>query len=236
MVNILIATNDINIIKRLTNEIITNNYDIRIAKISNNSQETVDILNNTNIDIIFLDLKMVGNNLNVIVEKLNDNKKEKYKDSIIIMSETFNKIQNIARNCMIGGYILQEADRDEVIYKVNKVVEKKDIEVKRKAIIKELEYINYNTDYKGTNYLIDTILQVYRNRNLIMENLQKDVYPIISEIYKKSVNTIRCNIRHATECMYCECDIKKLNEYFGIIDDERPSTKDVIYTVLSKIS
>ncbi len=236
MVNILIATNDINIIKRLTNEIITNNYDIRIAKISNNNQETVDILNNTNIDIIFLDLKMVGNNLNVIVEKLNDNKKEKYKDSIIIMSETFNKIQNIARNCMIGGYILQEADRDEVIYKVNKVVEKKDIEVKRKAIIKELEYINYNTDYKGTNYLIDTILQVYRNKKLIMENLQKDVYPIISEIYKKSVNTIRCNIRHATECMYCECDIKKLNEYFGIIDDERPSTKDVIYTVLSKIS
>jgi len=103
-------------------------------------------------------------------------------------------------------------------------VEKKDVEVKRKAIIKELEYISYNTDYKGTNYLIDTILQVYRNKNLIMENLQKDVYPIISDIYKKSVNTIRCNIRRATECMYCECDIKKLNEYFGIIDDERPST------------
>ncbi len=236
MVNILIATNDINIIKRLTNEIITNNHDIRIAKISNSNQETIDMLNNTNIDIMFLDLKMVENNLNVIVEKLNDNKKEKYKDSIIIMSETFNKIEDITRNCMVGGYILQEADIDEVIYKVNKVVEKKDVEVKRKAIIKELEYISYNTDYKGTNYLIDTILQVYRNKNLIMEDLQKDVYPIISDIYKKSVNTIRCNIRRATECMYCECDIKKLNEYFGIIDDERPSTKDVIYTVLSKIS
>ena len=86
MVNILIATNDINIIKRLTNEIITNNHDIRIAKISNSNQETIDMLNNTNIDIMFFDLKMVENNLNVIVEKLNDNKKEKYKDSIIIMS------------------------------------------------------------------------------------------------------------------------------------------------------
>jgi len=112
-----IATNDINIIKRLTNEIITNNHDIRIAKISNSNQETIDMLNNTNIDIMFLDLKMVENNLNVIVEKLNDNKKEKYKDSIIIMSETFNKIEDITRNCMVGGYILQEADIDEVIYK-----------------------------------------------------------------------------------------------------------------------
>ena len=53
MVNILIATNDINIIKRLTNEIITNNHDIRIAKISNSNQETIDMLNNTNIDIMF---------------------------------------------------------------------------------------------------------------------------------------------------------------------------------------
>lgn len=61
MVNILIATNDINIIKKLTNEIITNNYDIRIAKICNSNDETIDILNNTNIDIIFLDLKMIGN-------------------------------------------------------------------------------------------------------------------------------------------------------------------------------
>ncbi|MCI8485687.1 MAG: hypothetical protein HFJ20_00885 [Clostridia bacterium] len=236
MVNILIATKNINIIKRLTNEIITNNYDIRIGKICNNNEEIIDILNNTNIDIIFLDLKMVGNSLNAMFEKLDNNKKGQYKDSIIIMSDTFNQIENISRNCMVVDYILQDADRDEIIYKINKVVEKKDIEIKRKAIIRELEYINYNTDYKGTNYLIDTILQVYRNKKLMMENLQKDVYPIISNIYKKSVNTIRCNIRRATECMYCECDIKKLNEYFGIIDDERPSTKDVIYTVLSKIS
>ncbi len=236
MVNILIATNDINIIKKLTNEIITNNYDIRIAKICNSNDETIDILNNTNIDIIFLDLKMIGNNLNIFFEKLNNNKRERYKDSIIIMSDMFSQIENISKNNMIVEYILQESDRDEIIYKVNKVVEKKDIDVKRKAIIKELEYINYNTDYKGTNYLIDTILQVYRNKKIMIENLQKDVYPIISQIHKKSINTIRCNIRHATECMYCECNIKKLNEYFGIIDDERPTTKDVIYTVLSKIS
>ncbi len=76
MVNILIATNDINIIKKLTNEIITNNYDIRIAKICNSNDETIDILNNTNIDIIFLDLKMIGNDLNIFFEKLNNNKRE----------------------------------------------------------------------------------------------------------------------------------------------------------------
>lgn len=237
MVNVLIATNDINIIKRLTNEIIVDNYDIRIARISIDENETINILNNANIDVVFLDLKMIKNRVNAMLEKLSDYKKEKYKNSIIIMSDIFRPIEQIYKNDMIVDYILEKSSEDEIIYKVNRAIANKDVESKRRAIIKELEYIRYNLEYKGTNYLIDTILQVYKNSKLMLiNNLQNDIYPIIANMYNKSVNTIRCNIRHATECMYCECDIKKLNEYFGIIDDERPTTKDVIYTVLSKIS
>lgn len=59
MVNILIATNDMKIVKKLTNEILVDNYDVRIAKISTNEDETINILNNANIDVVFLDLKIV---------------------------------------------------------------------------------------------------------------------------------------------------------------------------------
>lgn len=233
MVDILIITKDICTIKGLVNKVMKDISNIRITKIATDKDEAIDILNNEDIDIVFLDLKMFRKSLNIILEKV---KKEKYKDSIIIISKEFSPIEHITKDNMIVEYILEDLSKDETIYKINRVVAKKDIEIKRQEIIKQLQYINYNTDYKGTNYLIDTILQVYMNKKLMMENLQKDIYPIISDIYKKSVNTIRCSIRHATECMYYECDIKKLNEYFGIIDDERPTTKDVIYTVLSKIS
>ena len=237
MVNILIATNDMKIVKKLTNEILVDNYDVRIAKISTNEDETINILNNANIDVVFLDLKMIKNSVNEMLDKLSDYKKEKYKNSIIIISDIFRPIEQIYKNDMIVDYILEKSSKDEIIYKVNRAIANKDVEVKRRAIIKELEDIRYNLEYKGTNYLIDTILQVYQNRKLMLiNNLQSDIYPIIANMYNKSINTIRCNIRHATDCMYYENKKKKLNEYFGLVDDEKPTTKDVIYTVLNKIS
>ena len=164
MVNILIATNDMKIVKKLTNEILVDNYDVRIAKISTNEDETINILNNANIDVVFLDLKMIKNSVNEMLDKLSDYKKEKYKNSIIIISDIFRPIEQIYKNDMIVDYILEKSSKDEIIYKVNRAIANKDVEVKRRAIIKELEDIRYNLEYKGTNYLIDTILQVYANK------------------------------------------------------------------------
>ena len=237
MVNILIATNDIKLIKKLINEVLAQNQNIRLYKISTNESETIKILNNSNINITFLDAKIIKSSINEMLGRIRQDKKEKYKNSIVIISNNLKVIKQINKNEMIIDYIMEKSSKEDMAYKINKIISKKDIEVKRKEIIKELEYIRYNLDYKGTNYLIDTILQVYINEKLmIVDNLQNDVYPIIANIHRKSINTIRCNIRHATECMYCECDMKKLKEYFGLMEDEKPTTREVVYTVLSKIS
>lgn len=236
MVNVQIATNNINLIKKLINEIMTLKTNVRVAKITTNEEETIQVLNNKNIDVIFLDLRMIKKSANIMLDMIKEDKKQKYKDSIIIISDIFEPIEQLVKNEMIIDYILEKSSKDEIMYKVNRVIGNKDIESKRREIIKELEYIRYNTEYKGTSYLVDTILQVYINKKLMLDNLQKDIYPIISNIYKKSINTIRCNIRHATDSMYCECDMNILKEYFGLVEDEKPTTKEVIYAVLNKIS
>ena len=45
---------------------------------------------------------------------------------------------------------------------IKTLIEKKDLENKKAQIVKELEYIGYKFKYKGTHYLTETIMQIYR--------------------------------------------------------------------------
>ena len=38
------------------------------------------------------------------------------------------------------------------------------------------------------------------------------------------------------EQMYIECDSKRIKQYFGFINDYKPTTKNAIYTIYNKIT
>ena len=83
----------------------------------------------------------------------------------------------------------------------NKEIKKINLEQVKKQIHKELNEINYNYSYKGTKYLEETILEIYK-KNLAFEgNLEKEIYPIIANKYKKKIETIYGNIKFATNHM-----------------------------------
>ena len=46
---------------------------------------------------------------------------------------------------------------------------------KRNQILQELKHIGYNIEYIGTKYLLETILELYRNRDLMLDNLQQNI-------------------------------------------------------------
>lgn len=236
MVNMLIANKDIFKLKKLVNEVITNNKNIRIAKITTDGEETLNALNNDNIDVALIELDLPTITGIDVLKRLSEEGKQKYKDSIVIVAEEFKAAQKLIGNEMIYDYIIQGTNKNEMMYKVNRMIKEKDMEENRKKIIQELKYIGYNIEYVGTNYLIETILQIYINRELMLDNLQQEIYPIVSKMYNKSVHNIKCNITRATECMYYECDSKRLKDYFGFYDDTKPTAKTVMFTVLNKIN
>lgn len=234
MVNTLIVDDNLNFSMQLINDI-SEIMDIKICKICTNGNEALEILKNTEIDVIILDIIMPVCDGIEVLNILTNLQKEKYNSSIIVISGDNSYIPQLRDNPLVYDFITKGTCKEEMIHKIKKLIDKKNSEDKKKKIISELKNIGYDMRYKGTLYLIEVIFQVYLNSELLIDNLQKDVYPILSKIYHKTINNIKCNINNATEAMYYNCDSKKLKEYFNFYDDVKPTTKTVIYTILNKI-
>ena len=57
----------------------------------------------------------------------------------------------------------------------------------------------------------------------------------IAKKYNKTVNTVKGDIRSATNSMFYECDETRLKNYFNFYTVSKPKPKLVIYTVLNKL-
>lgn len=187
--------------------LINQDIDVSINGIANSETSATQILDRKSLDIIFLDKGLVSNFSDAFLDE--------YNDKIIVISQ-------------------------KDLININKILTplcvKFAAENKKEQIRTELKYLGYSFKYSGSQYLTDAILQVYLNQDIISDNLQGCVYPIVSKIYSKSVQNIKNSILKATDHMYYDCDINRLKTYFGFNEDTRPSIKEVIFAVLSKVS
>lgn len=110
-----------------------------------------------------------------------------------------------------------------------------DKELKNK-IINELIYLGYDLSYKGTQYLIESIAYIMYEPDMYLKNLEKNVYTKISNVYNTSIHNVKCDINRANTIMYTTCEIEKLKNYFGFTIDTKPKIKNVITTIIHKIS
>lgn len=210
MLNALVISKNINFIQSLLNDLSTSNLQIRVASISTTKSKTFEVLNSPNFKIVFLDKEVESDYPKAFVRN---------SKNIIVLSykEGFNLIS--PRNLRF----------------LKELIEKSDLERRRAKVSRELEYIGYKFKYKGTHYLREAILQMLENRNTMIDNLQTDVYPVIANMYNKTTLNIKSSINKATECMYYECDAKRLEDYFKCGEDVKPTVKQVIFTVIGKI-
>lgn len=241
MINILIADDNIYYARALMNTI--NNQMDEVAKVSHiaiDGQETINILNNNNIDIVLLDLEMPIYNGIDILNYLEKEDKEKYKNSIIVISAESELIAKLKNQEYIYCIINKLTSISSVIKIISELVNQKN-EIKKELlikiqVIKELQYLNYNLSHKGTKYLIDIILLLYDKYNHYDNlNFEEIVYPAISIKYGKSISTIKSNINKSNDFMYKVCKRDKLKEYFKFQDDTKPTVKIVVYTIVNKI-
>lgn len=201
MINTLIVEDDLEYVKNILNTVINRIKEIHITNIATTIKEAKDIINNNNIELIFLDLKLPDSTGIELINEINRLNLVK-KPNIIIISGELTLIKEIKGNYNFCA--INKLESDEHIFKHIKQeileIEYPKIEKQvNKEIFIQLSNIGYNFKYKGTHYIFDTISYIYKSNNLdLLDNLEQNAYKYIAYKYKKSINNIKTNIIKAT--------------------------------------
>ena len=201
MIKALIVDDNLLYVKNVFNTIINRIDNVHINYIATNVKEALQIINNNQIDLIFLDLKLPdGSGLDIITEVKCSNYAKK--PNIIILSEYKELITNNLGDNIIN--VIGKLEENELIYnKILKSVNAINFSTFESSIkelvISRLTKIGYNWKYKGTLYILETIMYIYQHNNIdLLDNIEKNVYTYISYKHNKSNNNIKTNIIKST--------------------------------------
>lgn len=202
MIKVLIVDDNLLYIKNILNTTINKIDNIHITHIATNVKEALKIITNNCIDLIFLDLKLPDvSGLEIIkkIKYLNDTKKP----NIIILSGDKELIRNNFEQYNIIN-VIGKFEKDEMIYnKISQSVNEinfSNLENNiKEIIISKLTKIGYNWKYRGTQYILETIMYIYQHNNMdLLDNIERNVYKYISYKHNKSINNIKTNIIKST--------------------------------------
>lgn len=238
MLNLLIANKTLQNLQNLQNCISQYIPDIRVGYLATNGKEALEALNQHHYDIVLIDTNLPSIDGFELLQRLSSIKQVEYKNSFIVSTHSDTMIKNLNKQELVYHAFLNSSSFGTIIHTLQKIVNERknepDTTSIRNKILNELQTIGFNIAHKGTHYLAESVvLMATTEKN--NENLSKYIYPKVSEIFKKDLNNIKCNITSATEaaCKNITDDI--LKNYFKLSAPIKPTTKMIIYTVLRRL-
>ena len=239
MQNLLIIEDNLIQAHFLSNTICKEIPDIKLYNIALTGMEAINIIKEERVDIIILDMKLPDMTGMDIIDFVSKNNIAKYISSILVFTGEMELLSQIVGNQYVFDYCSKINSMDLIVHKIKDLLEQKKscshlTSIKDQIKI-ELENLKYNFSYAGTKYLYECIYECYNKDKIYDINLNKDIYPIISHKYHKTISSIKANIFQATSVMYYEIEEDILDEYFGYNIKSKPKTKDIITIILQKL-
>ncbi len=225
-----------------------NQPDFEVCGIAFDGKDAVELIRETQPDIIVLDMIMPYLDAIDVLDALPNLNLPK-KPKAIILSAVGQ--ENMTKRAVDSGavhYILKPLELPVLLRRIRQVANetqttsegpilynnKRNIDVEVTRIIHQM---GVPAHVKGYQYLRDAIILVVGEVNL-MGAVTKELYPLIAEKYDTTASRVERAIRHAIELAWDRGNVEMMNSYFGYtIDIERgkPTNSEFIAMVADNL-
>ena len=217
MIKVLIISKDFTYCKNIINTILCRFNNIQIKYILENINEAIYIVYKKQIDLLLIDLSITEQYYLKTFIKLENLCRDRKIILIPIINKSDIELENLYKNIQL------------IIKKSNENIRNKDIS---SVFRNELTKLGFNFKYKGTIYMLEALMYIYRNNIDLLDNLEKCVYKSIAFNKHKTEQNIKTNIVKATNLSYLYQDKQVFKDYF--FSDLKPTPKVILSTILMK--
>lgn len=237
MLNLLVINSDPNICKRIVNNVMIYCRNIRTCGISYTVKEAAEIIKKHKIDVVIIDYDMHNGVARNFLDYIDENNTDNKMSVILLVSE--NEKEELINNKCIYKIIHKSAELAPIIYALREINSNNNTikqSLLREKIYKELEKMQYNFSYVGTQYMAEAIYEIY-SKNYIYTggNLSKNVYPVLAKNHNTTINNIKCNITSATRLMAQRCPKDVMENFLFCENGETPKAKEIMYKIINRL-
>lgn len=224
MFNLIIYSNNLKQIKKYGNVIFSNFTNIHLSGIASNKKELEFFLKSQKINLILIScadsqkpsiLPLISNIENKII--ICDDEEKCLKSSNHIL------------------YLSSHSNLESTLKKLKLFTPKVNEEFIRKRVRKILEKFNFDFKLIGTKYLLEAIVYSYLTREAyLFENLEKQIYPYVSQLYNVSPLNIKWGIIRTINNMRLKLTKSDLQN-FSLENSEKITSKFIISEIVNRL-
>ncbi len=230
----------------LLKEFITQQEDLNLIGIAYNGLEALQMIRESNPDVVVLDIIMPHlDGIGVLEKLVTGNAGSKPK---IIMLTAFGQESVTQRAVELGAdyYILKPFDFNVLATRIRQLAEGVNVSqyispVKPKnldvAVTNIIHEMGVPAHIKGYHYLRDAILMVIGEVNLLGA-VTKELYPMIAQKFQTTPSRVERAIRHAIELAWDRGNVEMMTKFFGYtinLERGKPTNSEFIAMVADKL-
>lgn len=165
MIRTLIADDNLQYSKSIINSVVSKISEIKVDCITTDGIETIDAISKNSFDLVLLDLQMPKRNGIEVLEEIKNLNLIKI-PKIIIVSGDLPLLEYANISSTVCDIIQKPVSADNIYERILRVVNEiryeKSYDFVKRAVIEDLQKIGYNLKHKGSIYMIEAIMYIYR--------------------------------------------------------------------------